>query len=356
MSHTALVDREKAKPHSRRRFHHRVLALVASVGLAFGLVSCSQEEGNTAKGGGDFEPVSITHALGTVEITSKPERVVTIGQGSAEIAIALGVTPVAMEEYSWGADESGYLPWVKEAVEEKGEELPALIKSQDELSAEEVLKYEPDLILGPWSGMTEEQYDKLSKIAPTVAYPKEKWTITWEEQIQTVAKALGQPEEADKLINQINEEFSKAEKPEYQNTTFSYIYNNAGPDSYGVFMPTEQRVAFVSKLGLRLDPVVESLRGQVASGTDSAPLSPEKLDLLKDSDLIFTFYRDDAVRKTLHEDPIYSQILAIARGSEVALTDQSMVTASSMVNPLSVPWVLKRYTEKIDEAIAKARS
>ncbi|MBU5889872.1 hypothetical protein JVV71_21420, partial [Vibrio cholerae O1] len=75
-------------------------------------------------GSGDFTPVTIEHALGKAVIESEPERVVTLGQGWTETAIALGKTPVGMEEYAWGSDDTGYRPWIYEAVQERGDELP----------------------------------------------------------------------------------------------------------------------------------------------------------------------------------------------------------------------------------------
>lgn len=142
----------------------------------------------------EFQPVSITHALGTAEIKQRPQRIVTLGQGAAETAIALGTTPVGMESYPWGADDSGYLPWVKEAVEKNSEELPQLITGGTELDMEAIVKLKPDLILAPWSGITQEQYDLLAAMAPTVAYPEEPWVTPWETEIEMVAKALGKPE------------------------------------------------------------------------------------------------------------------------------------------------------------------
>lgn len=356
MSRTTTERSAGAGARHRSRARNPLLALLLTVAVAFGLVACGGDgaaDGDRSSAG--FEPITITHALGTAEITSKPERVVTLGQGSTETAIALGVVPVAMERYEWGADDSGYLPWVKEAVEKQGAELPALIKGQDELSAEEVANYEPDLILAPWSGVTEEQYKQLSAIAPTVAYEKEPWTITWEGQIDVVAKALGEQDRAQELKDGIAREFEKASEPSYKDVTFSYIYNMGTPDQLGVFMPTEQRVEFLSKLGLKLDPVVNEFKDNIKAGTDSAELSQENLDKLNGSDLIFTFYSDDAQRKLMHEDRFYASIPAIKKGAEVALTDQSLVTASSMINPLTVPWAVDRYKEKIDEAIAKSK-
>ncbi|GAB3054616.1 iron-siderophore ABC transporter substrate-binding protein [Sediminivirga luteola] len=323
-------------------------ALSAAALLLTGCQSASPEEETSA--GGDFEPVEIEHALGTATITEEPERIVTLGQGSTETAIALGTIPVGMEEYPWGSDETGYMPWIHEAVTEAGGELPEQFTGAEELDAEAIAALDPDLILAPWSGLTQEQYDAISQIAPTVAYPELPWTITWEEQITTIGAAMGQDEEAAGLIEDIEAQFAAASRPEYEGITFSFIYTT-GPGTLGVFMPTEQRVAMVSALGLTVDPVAETL--EETEGTDSALLSLENADVLADSDLIFTFYSDPGTRQEIESQAAYAAIPAIARGSVVAPEDQPFVTGSSMINPLTVPWALERYVPMIDEAIDK---
>lgn len=303
---------------------------------------------------GSFEEVTIEHALGTAEIEEEPERVVTLGQGSAETAIALGVTPVGVEEYAWGADDSGYLPWIHEAVEENGDELPELFTGGDEMDVEAILELDPDVILAPWSGIDQEQYDVLADIAPTVAYQEEPWTVTWDGQIETVATALGKEDQADDLIAEIEAEFEEASRPEWEELTYSYIYND-GPGTLGVFYPSEQRAAMVDKLGLTPDPVVESeeLQEYDVEGTDSAMIGLENADMLSDSDLIFTFYSNAENREEIESQDLYQSIPAVERGSVVAPEDQSLVTASSMINPLTVPWVLERYVPMIEEAVAE---
>ena len=60
-------------------------ALAAPLALAACSGGGGGESGAASDGGasGDFSPVTIEHALGTAEITEKPQRVVTLGQGSA---------------------------------------------------------------------------------------------------------------------------------------------------------------------------------------------------------------------------------------------------------------------------------
>ena len=328
-------------------------ALAAPLALA----ACSGEAdgggpGTSDGGTGDFAPVTIEHALGSAEITAKPKRIVTLGQGSAETAIALGIIPVGIEEYPWGADDTGYLPWIHEAVTDAGGELPQQFTGGTELDVEAVLALEPDVILAPWSGVTQEQFDILSDIAPTVAYAEQPWVITWQEQITTIGKALGEDEPAADLIEGIHARFEESAQPQYADFTFSFIYNS-GPGTLGVFYEDEQRVAMVRALGLTVDPVNQELGEFDVPGTDSAMIGLENADLLADSDLIFTFYSDEANRAEIEGQELYASIPAIEAGAIVAPTDQSFVTGSSIITPLTVPWALERYVPMIDEAIAQ---
>ncbi|MFD1814097.1 iron-siderophore ABC transporter substrate-binding protein [Rhodococcus gannanensis] len=335
---------------SRTRF--RRVAAVASALLA--LTACSNSSNDTTHTAAAeaFETVTIEHALGEAVISEKPERIVTLGQGSTETAIALGTVPVGMEEYPWGSDETGYMPWIHEAVDERDADLPTQFTGGNELDIEAIAALHPDLILAPWSGVTPEQYNHLSAIAPTVAYPEVAWTITWQQQIETIARAMGQVDDGARLVADIDRQLAESARPEYAGITFSYVYNT-GPGTLGVFFPTEQRVAMVSALGLTVDPVVDTLRGYEVSGTDSAVIGLENAHLLTGSDLIFTFYSDAANRTDVEAQPVYRQIPAVARGSVVAPTEQSFVTGSSIINPLTVPWTIERFVPLIDEAVAK---
>ncbi|APU14945.1 MULTISPECIES: iron-siderophore ABC transporter substrate-binding protein [Actinoalloteichus] len=334
----------------RRRTAGAVIA-VAVVALA----SCSTttENGGTEAGTGDGTfPVLIESALGEAEIPESPERVVTLGQGSAETAIALGRTPVGVERYDWGSDETGYLPWVHQAITETGEELPEQFTGGEDIDFPAIVELAPDVILAPWSGITQEQFDILNDIAPTVAYPGLAWSTDWDEQIELIGRALGMSDEAAALITDIEDRFAEAaaSRPEYADVTFSYVYTT-GPGTLGVFLPDEQRVAMVSRLGLTVDPVVETF--PETEGTDSALIGLEQADQLAESDLVFTFYSDAETREQIEGQPLYAAIPAVSRDSLVASDENPFVTASSMINPLTVPWTIDRYLPLIDDAISR---
>jgi len=338
-------------------FPTRRAMIAGALAAPLALAACGAQ-GTATPGGSadaaaeDFSPVTLEHALGAAEITARPQRIVTLGQGSAETSIALGIIPVGIEEYPWGSDDTGYLPWIHEAVTAAGGELPVQFTGSSELDVEAILELAPDVILAPWSGITQEQFDVLTDIAPTVAYAEEPWVITWEEQITTIGRALGLEDQAAGLIETVTAQLAEAARPGYEEHTFSFIYNT-GPGTLGVFFEDEQRVAMVRALGLSIDPVARELGEFEVPGTDSAMIGLENADMLAGSDLIFTFYSDEANRAETEAQELYAAIPAVAAGAVVAPTDQPFVTGSSIITPLTVPWALERYIPMIDEAIAK---
>ncbi|WP_374727496.1 iron-siderophore ABC transporter substrate-binding protein [Haloactinomyces albus] len=336
------------------------MTLITSLTVALAaLTGCgSSENAATSDGGGSAAsgnfPVTIDSALGKAVIEEQPERVVTLGTGSTGTSIALGVTPVGMEAYPWGSDETGYMPWIHEAVTKAGGKLPEQFTGGTELDIEAIVGLNPDAILAPWSGITQNQFDVLNDIAPTVAYPELPWTIAWDKQIRIIGKALGKPRKAEAAIDRINARFAKVaeENPRFGRTTFVYTYTN-GPGTLGVFLPEEQRVAMLTKMGLKLDPVVKTL--PETEGTASSVIGLENADTIKNADLMFTFYSDEKTRRQIESQPLYAQIPAVERGSVVAARNHSFVTASSIINPLTVPWAIDRYLPLINKAIERAR-
>lgn len=341
----------------RHGMPRRGLLALAGAFLLSAVTGCSSDSSSTgpkpseASSGGTY-PVEMSHALGTTTIRQAPERIVTVGQGAAEALIGMGVYPVGVEASTWGADEDGHLPWNREAFEKAGRSLPALFTGGEQLDVEAIAELEPDLILAPWSGLTQQQYDQLTAFCPTVAYEKSAWTTTWDGEIRMVAKALGRPSDGEELISDIKKSLADtaAQHPHWEGTTFSYIYTQ-GQGTLGIFRPTEQRVALISMLGLTVDPIIDTIT--VNEGSDWALIGLENADKLKESDLIFTWNVDAATRKQANSQGLYSSIPAIKRGSVVEPTDQQLVTAISMINPLTVPWSLPRLTDLIDQAVAK---
>ena len=137
-------------------------------------------------------PLTIEHALGTTVIESKPERVATVQWANHEVPLALGVVPVGMAAANFGdPDGDGVLPWVSDELEELGAETPVLFDENDGIDFEAVADTDPDVILAAYSGLTQEDYDTLSEIAPTIAYPEAPWATAWRDMIRLNSAGMG---------------------------------------------------------------------------------------------------------------------------------------------------------------------
>src|SRR6478609_11679670 len=140
-------------------------------------------------------PVTIEHKYGSTAIEKQPERVVVVGLREQDALLALGVVPVATTEW-FGKHPGAIFPWATEAL--GGAEKPTVLTNTDGVQIEKVAAQRPDLILAIYSGLTQKEYDALSKLAPVVAQPKDKvdYGSTWQEEQLMTGQAVGQPEKA----------------------------------------------------------------------------------------------------------------------------------------------------------------
>ena len=104
-------------------------------------------------------------------IESKPERIVTLGWGNQDTVLALGVVPVGVSAANYGyVTEHGLHEWTDEAFASLGESNPNVFDDTDGFDYEAISDAAPDVILAAYSGMTEEEYETLSAIAPVVPF------------------------------------------------------------------------------------------------------------------------------------------------------------------------------------------
>ncbi len=334
----------------------RSIALLAATAAALALAGCStaapEQDGSAAAPDGSF-PVTIAHAFGETEITAAPERVATWGWGSTEAALALGVVPVAMAQQSYGADDEGVHPWVADELEEIGAETPRILTDDGEAPPyEELVEAEPDVILAPFSGVTEEQYELLSEIAPTVAYEGEPWTTPWRDVITTVGTALGKAAEAEQVLEDLDAELaSRAEEhPELAGKTVAAVWDVAG--TFYVYTPEDARVEFLAGLGLENAPSVAEL----ANGDSPFyyTLSYEQLDQLE-SDLILSYHdTEEEAEAFLASAPIQA-IPAVARGQVAQVIGTELIAAVSPPTALSLTYGLDELVAALAAAAEAGR-
>jgi iron complex transport system substrate-binding protein len=326
-------------------------ALATAAAAALLLTGCAAQgaagsgQDDSASGAEGTFPVTIEHAFGETVIESQPERVATVAWSNQEVPIALGVVPVGMAEVTWGDDDGdGVLPWVEEKLEELGAETPVLFDETDGIDFEAVADTQPDVILAAYSGLTQEEYDTLSKIAPVVAYPEVAWGTSYQDMIRLNSAALGLADEGDDLIEELQGEVDAAlaNHPELADSTvlFSYI-DPSDFSQIGFYTSLDTRPGFLESLGLPLPTVVaEESDGELFYTSVSA----EQADRFADVD-VFVTYGDagGSIIDQLQADPLLSQIPAIAEGRIAILEESTPLAASANPSPLSIGWGIDPY-------------
>lgn len=338
------------------RFRFAALA-AAGVLLLTGCASASAPvagdapEDDTAAG----FPVEITHAHGTTTITEQPERVATVAWANHEVPLALGIVPVGMSKATWGDDDGdGILPWVEDRLAELGGETPVLFDETDGIPFEQIADTAPDVILAAYSGLTQEEYDTLSKIAPVVAYPDVAWGTSYEDMIRLDSAALGLAAEGDELIDELHAtvDTALAAHPELADATvlFSYL-DPADLSQVGFYTSLDTRPGFLESLGLPTPAVV----AEESQGTEAFYLtvSAEQADRFDDVDVFVTYGEPDgAMVAALQADPLLSQIPAIAEGRIAVLENNTPLAASANPSPLSIGWGIDDYFALLAGAIS----
>ncbi|MRX42819.1 iron-siderophore ABC transporter substrate-binding protein [Agromyces kandeliae] len=325
------------------RLRRSLIAVAGAAVTALALSACSAASADPAPdgaGSGSAEgfPVTIQHAFGETTVDDAPERVATWGWGSTEAAIAVGVYPIAIAEQAWTVGEGNYLPWVEAAYDEAGEDLPALIPDPEggaTIPYEEFIAAEPDLILAPYSGITEEQYDTLSEIAPVVAYPEAPWTTPWDKVIEITAEALGRPDEGAAVLQDISDGLAEqaAAHPDFAGTTFAGVWDGDG--FVYVYTAADSRIEVLTELGLEVAPSVSEL--DTSDGGFYYELSYEQLDQL-DADVIVSYHGSKEEADAFLAKPELQAIPAVAAGAVAQVFDPVTVSSVSPPTALSFDW------------------
>ncbi|WP_315794101.1 iron-siderophore ABC transporter substrate-binding protein [Paenibacillus sp. BIC5C1] len=299
-------------------------------------------------------PITIKHALGETVIEKKPERVATVQWANHDVVLALGQVPVGFSAANFGVqDDSGLLPWTAKKLEDLGVTDPNVFKDTDGLDFEAISDSNPDVILAAYSGITQEDYDLLSEIAPVVAYPTAPWATTWREQVLLNSEGMGMKAEGEQLIKDteamINEKVSAY--PQIKDKKVVWVNFSAEDMSkLHIYTPVDSRVSFLNELGL---VVPESITSQITDPNSySLSLSAENAEALNDADILVG-YGNAELLKALQADPLLGKIPAVKRGSVAFIEADTPLVAAGTPNPLSISYTIDDYLKLIGGAIDK---
>lgn len=331
-------------PLNRRTF----LTGLSAFAVAPVLGSCAEDTppaaGRAQGAETDAFPASIKHKYGTTEVTKAPKRVVCVGLIEQDALLALGIAPVAVTHW-FGKAPGRIFPWAKHLLGEA--DLPAILDDKDGIQEEAVANHAPDLILGLYSGMTQQEYELLSGMAPTIAQPAEyvDYGAPWDESTRMIGAAVGQPNAAQGLIDDVNAELDRHRKehPEFagQQAVVATPY-----DGIYVYGPQDPRTRMLTGLGFEFPTEFENIGGEEFGGS----ISPERTGEL-DFDCVVWLGTDAQIDR--QTGGLWADTNAAAEGRDVYIneSDGAYYVAHSMVTPLSIPYVLDRYVPQLAAAV-----
>lgn len=343
----------------------RIPATILSAAvLVSGLTACSDDgaggdtsETTASSAAADGDSVTIQHAFGETTIEGTPERVATVGWSNQETPLALGIVPVGMDKATFGDDDGdGILPYVEDRIAELGGQTPALFDTTDAIPYEQIAETEPDVILAANSGLTQEQYDELSKIAPVVAYPHAAWGTSLDEMIEMNSAGLNKADEGTQLVADLDEDVADAMAtyPNLAGTKVAFAFiEPTDMSKITIYTDHDTRQNFLVSAGFENPTVVtEESATTDAFFTELSTENPERFD---DVDLFIAYGSDDDAenQKTLEywqADPLLSRIPAIAAG-HVAFLGTGPLSAAASPSPLGIPWGIDEYLGRLNEAL-----
>jgi iron complex transport system substrate-binding protein len=256
-------------------------------------------------------PVTIEHKFGSTTLDAAPQRVVSIGFTEHDPLLALGVKPVAVR-YWYGDTENVIFPWAQDEAD--GIQPVVLNMPFGNLNYEAILALNPDLISAVDSGITQEEYDSLSQIAPTIAQSADyvDFGSPWQETTRTIGKAVGKSAEAETLITNVEDKFAavRDENPQFAGKTIAVAYAKGGGE-FGYYTGQDGRGRFFTQL----DFVIADELNEIAGDNFYIDLSAERIDMLDQDLLVFLGLQFvEGGQKVIESDPLVSKLNAVKEG------------------------------------------
>ena len=149
----------------------------------------------------------IQHQVGETQVCGQPQKIVALGPNVLEILLALDVQPVGFADHvplhQGNYDNpSQQIPYLGERV--TGELINLGLAYTPSIEA--LLKIKPDLIIG--NELNRSQYEMLSKIAPTLLFPR----FDAQPNLLAISKILGRSEKAKKILADSDQRLAIAQK------------------------------------------------------------------------------------------------------------------------------------------------
>ncbi|MFC9980975.1 ABC transporter substrate-binding protein [Gordonia sp. NPDC127522] len=293
-------------------------------------------------------PVTVEQEFGPATVDTPPRRVAAMGVGDGDNLLALGVVPVAFATFSQSDPNQLTNSWNVEAM---GDATPTILPATSTDFGAEIprtLATDPDLVTAIGAEPTRDQYNSLSKAAPTILrqsqYPA--WLVPWDAAVRQVGTAVGLPDLAQRKIDETNTFLAgvRADNPEFAGKKAVVVVFDG--TSVSVFGPKDGRAQTVADYGFTFPAEL----GPAITDGFYGTLSPERYDLLDSADVIVALDTGADGNARLQADPSFSR-LDVAREGRVVYVSQEVGNGMSLPNLLTIPWVAEQMVGPIAEVV-----
>jgi iron complex transport system substrate-binding protein len=306
---------------------HLSICLGIILVLVFALSGCANSN-NNAQSEEEAKTRTVKTVKGEVEIPANPKRVIT--DFYLADLLALGIKPLGSIQMSLNN------PYIKDKVD-------GIEDIGTPVSIEKVLSLKPDLIIM----QSDENYEKLSKIAPTVVIPYNSEGDFYGE-FRKIADLVGKKDEAEKWIQSFEKKAEEARNQlkdkVRQDETFG-IYE-LQEDKLYIFGDNWGRGSQVLYKALKLSPP-EKMQELIKQGTQYKELSLEALPEYAADNIFITTWsaqgKNDKKLEELKNSAIWKNLDAVKNNQVYEMNFDDMYYA----DPYALEGQLDLMVEKI---------
>ena len=282
---------------------------------------------------------TVSTKYGNVKVNDEVKRVVTLSEDALDSAIALGFKPLAAVA-TRGGDS------VAEYIQDRVGNI-SIVGTSRQNNLEAIVAQRPDLILAS-ATLSQDQYNILSKIAPTVV-PKSPGIVTgsWETIAHVYADALNKTDEMDVILADIEKRASAL-----KNTITTKLPQNERSATLARWMPQGPVVMssqifapdILASVGFEINDA-----GVVKEGRPhSSPLSLENLSKV-DNDWLFLATLNNegnAALEAAKTSPSFSRLNVVKENHVMTVNGQLWTSATG---PLAAHAILDTIETVIDK-------
>lgn len=319
-----------------RRARRSTLALVLASAVTVGLAACSSDDDDSGSG----DTVTLVNAFEETDYPVAPERVV-VTASALDTVLALGITPTAVVLTAQDEDA----PW-REGMLDGVERITVPVYG--DIDVEAIAAADPDVIIGDvyWIE-SQEEYDKLSAIAPTLNGPSQDPTkATWKERITQLGALYDRADDAQKVIDDDAARFAavKKELPGLAGKT-GWVARDMMDGTISVSPdPAEASNSFVYDLGMQLPAAITTLPVLSQGG---ARVATENMDQLNgDFGVLYTEQKD-----ALMKQPLFAALSQV-KNNTLFISTYAIVIGLAQPSSLSREWVLDELRPTLDKVAA----